>query len=1307
MAHTPQRAPPGLRQRLAALLFDERLPLLFDAGYYRRVNRLSGWAARRPFLHFLLQGRRQQLPHHPLFDVAYYRATHPEADFSRLSPVEHFLASGWQAGDRPNPLFDTRWYQRRYGDVEKAGSNPLLHFRTSGESEGRLPNPLWDPAHLARQLPAGRVLRLQDYLTDPQYWALNPHPLFDAACYRAQAERAGIALDRAPLAHFLAGGWQRFNPHPLFDAGWYLEQYGDVRKSGENPLVHYVLTGEKENRQPHPFFDPHWYRRQLVAHGRRATTWLPAHYLSPEGLAAFPHPLWDQAHVDRQAGKPGVTLLRYLAEPALWAINPHPLFDGAWYRQRAQGRDPLPADMPPVLHFMRRGWKKAIDPHPLFDVDWYVHHFKRIYQTGRNPLAHYIVFAGKSRRRPHALWDQAHVNAQLPPGQPPLVLHEYLQDRRWWDISPHPLFDVAHYRAQAAAAGLVLTISPLEHYARTGSPRDISPQRLFDQAWYRRQYAAELKGNAGTPLTHFVVSGEYSGCNPHPCVDTDWYRKHLFAQGMDDEGKYLAHYLSGAAPQAPIHPLWDQAFVDSQRPAQRVRLPEYLADPAQRDIHPHPLFDPVHYRGQAAAAGLVIHGAPLEHFLREPAAGMVATHVLFDPAWYLKHYEDVAELGRVPLLHYAGKGQYEGRNPHPLWDQAFVDAHYGSEGQRLLPVEYLRNPALQRINPHPLWDQAWMEARHARPVTFLEYLADESRRFLNTHPLFDAGYYRYQVEKTGGRIDRPALRHFLETGWREHHNPHRLFDVAWYLANYDDVVASGFNPLLHYLVPGECLIRDPHPLFDGSWYRQSLEQRGQPLPANLLVHFLTHPGEQAASPHPLWDVEHIRTQTGGQDMPLQQYLKDRMLWAINPHPLFDVAWYQHQVGKTDIAPLLHYVKHPDQLANPSVYFHTEWYVGRNRYLEEFVGKTRIPLVHFLLKGTRQGESPHPYFDSKWYADRFLGADRIGDSPILHYLKTGWRNGLNPNPMFNAAEYRRRHGIPADVDALQWFLKNTPVRLPAVRNRFIDVFVCQPVPARPGGGIADQRPATRYIVLFTPRSGSSLLTDLMASTGLLGRPGEWFNHDLAMRARNTLPGGANTPEEFTRKIQWYRKSANGVFGVQMVWPHLANLIEAGCEPLLVDDDEFIVVHLRQNIVAQAISLYLAAESGYFHSHQAKNKRYLPDYNGEAIANNIDKLLEQEASISQYLAGHPHHRLRLSFYETLAADPAGVITAMGEFIGIDCRGVEVHSPRQKIGGGINADYEARFRAEQAAFLAERLQQRRAVLAGLPAMPDAVFG
>jgi hypothetical protein len=64
-----------------------------------------------------------------------------------------------------------------------------------------------------------------------------------------------------------------------------------------------------------------------------------------------------------------------------------------------------------------------------------------------------------------------------------------------------------------------------------------------------------------------------------------------------------------------------------------------------------------------------------------------------------------------------------------------------------------------------------------------------------------------------------------------------LFDPDWYVANYPDVVAAGYDPVRHYLRFAISQKRQPGPCFDGLWYASrnaDVRQAG----ANPLVHYL-------------------------------------------------------------------------------------------------------------------------------------------------------------------------------------------------------------------------------------------------------------------------------------------------------------------------------------------------------------------------------------------------------------------------------------------------------------------------------------
>ncbi len=98
---------------------------------------------------------------------------------------------------------------------------------------------------------------------------------------------------------------------------------------------------------------------------------------------------------------------------------------------------------------------------------------------------------------------------------------------------------------------------------------------------------------------------------------------------------------------------------------------------------------------------------------------------------------------------------------------------------------------------------------------------------------FDADWYlaRYpDVVATG--LD--PMTHFLTWGAAEGRDPNSWFDSRWYTLRYPDLAVSGTPPLLHYMVAGAAELRNPHPRFDAVWYAEQHPEAA----ANPLLHHL-------------------------------------------------------------------------------------------------------------------------------------------------------------------------------------------------------------------------------------------------------------------------------------------------------------------------------------------------------------------------------------------------------------------------------------------------------------------------------------
>ncbi|RAK57872.1 hypothetical protein [Phenylobacterium deserti] len=206
-------------------------------------------------------------------------------------------------------------------------------------------------------------------------------------------------------------------------------------------------------------------------------------------------------------------------------------------------------------------------------------------------------------------------------------------------------------------------------------------------------------------------------------------------------------------------------------------------------------------------------------YVRRRGNPLVQPLSLFDQAWYLQENPDVASAGAAPLLHYLTRGGFEGRAPHPLFDDGFYRGRNAAElGETgVTPLEhFLRWGSAQLRDPHPLFDVTWYggQAPDVAPGEDVvsHYVRTGWAQNLSPHPLFDAHWYAAQMPVH--QRTTPPLLHYLQEGWRAGLSPHPLFDPTWYLESYPDVAEAGVEPLSHFLLAGASEGRSPGPWFD-------------------------------------------------------------------------------------------------------------------------------------------------------------------------------------------------------------------------------------------------------------------------------------------------------------------------------------------------------------------------------------------------------------------------------------------------------------------------------------------------------------
>ena len=226
-------------------------------------------------------------------------------------------------------------------------------------------------------------------------------------------------------------------------------------------------------------------------------------------------------------------------------------------------------------------------------------------------------------------------------------------------------------------------------------------------------------------------------------------------------------------------------------------------------------------------------------------------------------------------------------------------------------------------------------------------------------------------------------------------------------------------------------------------------------------------------------------------------------------------------------------------------------------------------------------------------------------------------------------------------------------------------------------------ATRFAVAHSPRVGSHLLCEGLLAHGAVVQ--EFFEIPRIKAVCSNR--GFATLETY---CDWLleRFAVRGVFGVSGGVKIIAPLELAGELPEFLSDWRFI--HLKRlNFVKQGVSELVAMLTGAYKSIKEPARALGDsDYDGSRIKTLIEASMEINAAWEELFELFSAEPLRLT-YEELAAQPRAVIARAAEFL--DLRGPAITEkrfltpPLQRQATTLNADWEARFRAENKQFCA----------------------
>jgi LPS sulfotransferase NodH len=179
------------------------------------------------------------------------------------------------------------------------------------------------------------------------------------------------------------------------------------------------------------------------------------------------------------------------------------------------------------------------------------------------------------------------------------------------------------------------------------------------------------------------------------------------------------------------------------------------------------------------------------------------------------------------------------------------------------------------------------------------------------------------------------------------------------------------------------------------------------------------------------------------------------------------------------------------------------------------------------------------------------------------------------------------------------------------------------------------PELSYCILCTPRSGSTLLANLLTQSGL-GHPLEHIRLPVVA----LINSGGYT---FEAVMETLRRIAtrNGVFGTKLISEFMLKIFGYGGAPLLGDflaERGFKVVRLHRNLCEQVVSWYSTSLTKVWHLRgQAEIKGVNIPYDFQALSQLHDRFTKEEKFVEKVLARIPAERVVNVAFADLSGDP----------------------------------------------------------------------
>ncbi len=249
------------------------------------------------------------------------------------------------------------------------------------------------------------------------------------------------------------------------------------------------------------------------------------------------------------------------------------------------------------------------------------------------------------------------------------------------------------------------------------------------------------------------------------------------------------------------------------------------------------------------------------------------------------------------------------------------------------------------------------------------------------------------------------------------------------------------------------------------------------------------------------------------------------------------------------------------------------------------------------------------------------------------------------------------------------------------------------------------PDHTYVIYFTPRSGSSRLTEILSQTKNLGEATEAFNPNFLPEIAQAVQ--AKDMQSYIENLsRWLNR--NGVFGFEITGHQLNKVFSQPTDFFDVFASAKSFWLIREDIVAQAVSLAKMVSLNIGHTAQSNpdqraEAEKLFTYEPQKIKRWLNHILAAERLSEAWFARFGILPKRMSYEKMIQMSAGEIADDFAGHLGLpDLPETKFTLQHQKLGTSRNQEFAEQFYADQSEFLKKVAEERQPMLNALNSAP-----